>query len=104
MFREIQSVTFEIQTVGRILRMPEAKHYDDDDELNRAYVYTNLSEIHIGQDNDSKSFFKIRPSHRKQNYIPVNLPSVYLRQIDYGDFSLFLLGNCLSMKRTNISR
>lgn len=29
MLRDIKSVTFEIQTVGRILRMPELKHYDD---------------------------------------------------------------------------
>ena len=27
MFRDIKTITFEIQTIGRILRMPEAKHY-----------------------------------------------------------------------------
>jgi type III restriction enzyme len=39
MLRAIRSLTFEIQTVGRILRMPEAKHYDIA-ELNKAFVYS----------------------------------------------------------------
>ena len=34
-FREVNSIVFEIQTVGRILRMPEAKHYTDE-ALNRS--------------------------------------------------------------------
>jgi type III restriction enzyme len=46
MFREIKSITFEIQTVGRIMRMPELFHYEND-ELNNAYVYTNFSKINI---------------------------------------------------------
>ena len=45
-FREVNSITFEIQTVGRILRMPEAKHYKDED-LNRAFVYSNIQSIAI---------------------------------------------------------
>lgn len=40
-FRETNSQTFAIQTLGRILRMPEHKHYDDD-RLNQAYVYSDL--------------------------------------------------------------
>ena len=28
--RDIQSYTFEVQTVGRILRMPQQKHYEDE--------------------------------------------------------------------------
>lgn len=41
-FRELKQETFTIQTVGRILRMPEQKHYPDE-LLNNGYVYTNLS-------------------------------------------------------------
>ncbi len=41
-FRELKQETFTIQTVGRILRMPEQKHYADE-LLNNGYVYTNLS-------------------------------------------------------------
>lgn len=37
--RENMSEQFEIQTIGRIRRMPEAKHYDDD-LLDFCYVYT----------------------------------------------------------------
>lgn len=37
--REGMSESFEIQTIGRIRRMPEAKHYDDD-LLDFSYVYT----------------------------------------------------------------
>lgn len=37
--REGMSENFEIQTIGRIRRMPEARHYDDD-LLDFCYVYT----------------------------------------------------------------
>ena len=37
--RDKMGETFEIQTFGRIRRMPEAKHYDDDD-LDNCYLYT----------------------------------------------------------------
>ena len=49
LFRDWKSITFSIQTVGRIMRMPELKHYDSDD-LNVGYIYTNLSDISIHQD------------------------------------------------------
>ena len=45
-FRKLQSETFTIQTVGRILRMPE-QHFYDNDLLNVGYVYTNLSREQI---------------------------------------------------------
>lgn len=37
--RENSSETFEIQTIGRIRRMPEARHYEDD-LLDSCYLYT----------------------------------------------------------------
>src|SRR5690606_20457800 len=87
MFREIKSVTFEIQTVGRILRTPEARHYENI-ALDRAYVYTNLDKIAIRDDKDSREIFQVYVSHRKENYKEVKLPSVYLKRIDYGDLTL----------------
>lgn len=42
--RESKSETFDLQVIGRILRMPELsrrKHYEDD-ILNHAYIYTNI--------------------------------------------------------------
>ncbi|MDR2082079.1 MAG: hypothetical protein LBP35_00295 [Candidatus Ancillula trichonymphae] len=56
MLREIGSTTFKIQTVGRVLRMPELKHYEED-ELNSAYVYANLESIIVDDnDTDAKAF------------------------------------------------
>lgn len=41
-YRKVGSFQFTMQTVGRILRMPEQKHYTNP-LLNKGYVYTNLS-------------------------------------------------------------
>ena len=41
-FRKLESFEFSVQTVGRILRMPEQKYYPDQ-RLNQGYVFTNLS-------------------------------------------------------------
>lgn len=49
LFRDWRSIVFSIQTVGRIMRMPELRHYANN-ELNVGYVYTNLSDISIHQD------------------------------------------------------
>lgn len=87
MFRDIKSVSFEIQTVGRILRMPEVKHYSTD-ELNQGLVYTNLPKIDVAKEPESRSFFRIFPSHRSESYVPIKLPSIYISRIDYGDLTL----------------
>jgi len=87
MFREIKSKIFEVQTVGRILRTPEAKHYAIID-LDRAYVFTNLERIIISQDKESTALFQVHVSHRKQEYENLHLPSIYLKRVDYGDLTL----------------
>ena len=87
MFREIKSKVFEVQTVGRILRTPEAKHYALID-LDRAYVFTNLERIIINQDKDSTALFQVHVSHRKPEYETLKLPSIYLKRVDYGDLTL----------------
>jgi type III restriction enzyme len=58
MFRDIRAPVFEIQTVGRIMRMPEVKHYETE-ALNQAYVYTNLDRVEVGVDGTSKGYFKM---------------------------------------------
>jgi len=45
-FRNPGSKTFQIQTLGRILRTPERRHYDDE-ALNIAYVYSDLPDISV---------------------------------------------------------
>jgi type III restriction enzyme len=81
MLRDIKSVTFEIQTVGRILRMPELKHYEDDD-LNAAYVFTNIARPEYSDDNDTQAFFKTYISRLKPDFANIALPdnSHLLRQ------------------------
>ena len=84
MFREIKSITFEIQTVGRIMRMPELCHYAND-VLNRAYVYTNFGKIHI-EDGEAKSYVKVEQMYLKTGLSQMKLPwSVYLHRKDYND-------------------
>lgn len=41
---------FNIQTLGRIMRMPEQTHYDDKPELNYGYVYTASDNFTIIED------------------------------------------------------
>ena len=84
MLRPMGSITFEIQTVGRILRMPEAVHYDEPD-LNRAFIYTNISTLAVRDEKESLDFFKNKPARLKKGIENVTLPSVFLHRTDYGD-------------------
>ena len=96
MLRDIKSVTFEIQTVGRILRMPELKHYADDD-LNAAYVFTNIEKPEYSQETDAQAFFKtyISRLQNKETFKNITLPNAYLlRQNRHrlgGDFRRILV-------------
>lgn len=87
MLREIGSLTFEIQTVGRILRMPEARHYDNK-TLNKAYIYTNLENIRVNDSPEDLDFFKNKSAHIKDGTENISLPSTYLHRQDYGDLTL----------------
>ena len=77
LFREWHSPIFSIQTVGRIMRMPEPDkgHYPND-ILNYGYVYTNLSNIEIKED-IARDYITFHKSERKSSYEPVNLLSCY---------------------------
>jgi len=86
MFRDIKSVTFEIQTVGRILRMPESKHYGNS-ELDRAYTYTNLDRVLIADNKADRGYFQTKRSVRAGSYSPISIPSIYQSRIDYGDLT-----------------
>jgi type III restriction enzyme len=86
MLRAIKSITFEIQTVGRILRMPEARHYERE-ELNKAYVYTNIASINITTKPEELDFFKSKFSILKPGVGNVNLPSIKVHRQDYGDLT-----------------
>lgn len=86
MLRAIRSITFEIQTVGRILRMPEAKHYNYGD-LDRSFVFTNINSININNRPEDLDFFKTQVSKFKDGLSQLNLPSEYLHRQDFGDLT-----------------
>ena len=76
-FRELHSQTFSIQTVGRILRMPEQKHYPDA-MLNQGYVYTNVSRNQIEVIRDDMDYITMNRAIRIENYKTVNLQSSFI--------------------------
>ena len=71
-FREYNQASFGIQTVGRILRMPEQKHYDDE-VLNYGYVFTNLSKSMITIENEIMYDVVLNKSFRKKEYQNISL-------------------------------
>lgn len=80
LFRQWHSPIFSIQTVGRIMRMPEPDngHYLND-ILNYGFVYTNLDNIEIKED-IARDYITIYTSKRKPDYKPVNLLSYYSKR------------------------
>ena len=79
LFREWKTFEFSIQTIGRIIRMPEIKHYEND-ELNHAFVYTNISDVHIAED-VTRDYITIYDSTRNNTlYNEINLNSIYIRR------------------------
>ena len=77
LFRDWKSMNFSIQTVGRIMRMPNPNegHYSND-LLNHGYVFTNLQDISITEDT-AKRYITIYTSKRIPSYEPIKLSSVY---------------------------
>ena len=78
-FRESKSFIFTIQTIGRIMRMPELKYYNED-ELNKGFVFTNLSNIDITEDY-AKDYVTIYEGKRDNSlYKDISIPSIYLKR------------------------
>ena len=86
MFREIKNPIFHTQTVGRILRMPEAIHYQKPD-INVGYLYTNYERNQIqlpdNKQGENKPF--IFESKRKGGIKPIILQSTFMSRTDYND-------------------
>ena len=80
-FREIKSTSFGVQTVGRIMRMPEQKYYPDP-LLNHGWVYTNLSRDRIEIVAEDMNYIsKSLVAYRRQDLANVSLPSVYSERL-----------------------
>jgi type III restriction enzyme len=78
MLREMHSFVFTIQTVGRIMRMPELKHYTFD-ALNIGYIYTNMPTFSI-RGEESFGYIVTQKATRKAIYSAINLPSVHSKR------------------------
>ena len=77
-FRKLQSDQFTIQTLGRIMRMPEQKHYQKE-ILNSGYVFTDIAKdkIQIVTADAGYILNNTITAHRRENLKNVNLPSSY---------------------------
>jgi len=82
--RESSSEIFEIQVVGRILRMPERKHYDNE-KLNTGYIYSNVESITVKPDEYKLNIINRLPANRIDLYKEIKLPSYFKTRADYGD-------------------
>lgn len=78
-FRETKEKVFLIQTVGRIMRMPEFIHYENSPELNKGYVFTNLGDIKIVGD-IAKEYLTIYEAKRQNIYRDLNLSSIHFKR------------------------
>jgi len=78
LFREWKSMVFSIQTVGRIMRMPEHRHYKDP-ALNIGYVYTSLSDITIAED-VAKEYVTVYYGRRRDDYKNIDLDSYHSKR------------------------
>ena len=80
-FRKMNSEHFTIQTVGRILRMPEQKFYTDS-SLNRGYVYTDIAKdrIQIVAEDMDYLHAHILLAKRRDGLKNVELKSTYIER------------------------
>ena len=80
LFRNLKSFTFSVQTLGRIMRMPEPNvgHYENE-MLNSGYVYTNLEQMKIHKE-VADGYLRTYTSQRKDDYAPIKLLSVYRKR------------------------
>lgn len=73
-YRKLSSESFTIQTVGRIMRMPQQRFYSDM-MLNTGYVYTDLSADMIKIEADSIDYINLQHADRRDNLQNIVLSS-----------------------------
>lgn len=78
LFREWKSMIFSIQTIGRIMRMPEHYHYKNS-VLNLGYVYTSLSDIGIAED-IAKEYITVFEGKQREDYENIDLTSYHSKR------------------------
>lgn len=98
-----ENITFSIQTLGRIMRMPEQKHYASQN-LNVGYVFTSLEDINVAEDL-SRDYITTFTGNRIKDYKTLDLLSYHSKRFREetrlsSDFTpLFIeAGNKLNLK------
>jgi type III restriction enzyme len=72
---------FNIQTLGRIMRMPEQKHYEDKLELNIGYVFSASDNFEIVQELATDYVSSLQMKRDEDRYLkPVKLHSEFIRR------------------------
>ncbi|MDI9355262.1 MAG: hypothetical protein QM532_03770 [Cyanobium sp. MAG06] len=87
MYREVGSPTFRAQLLGRILRTPEGKHYDEN-KLNTSYLYTNYNKKSIAEgynNHQGANETKINYTEIKKEIQQIELETYTSQRIDYND-------------------
>lgn len=75
-----ENYVFNIQTLGRIMRMPEQKHYDNYPALNVGYVYTASDNFEIVEDLAKDYVSKDQMIRDNTIYKNIYLPSELVRR------------------------
>ena len=92
-----ENYEFNIQTLGRIMRMPEQKHYEKQPALNAGYVYTASDNFSIVKELAKGYVSKDHMIRDNAIYANIFLPNDHIRrkrelQRPSGDFKACLLG------------
>lgn len=73
--------SFNIQTLGRIMRMPEQKHYDKNPNLNYGYVYSASDNFEIVQELAGNYMSELQLERDEElNTKPIKLRSEFIRR------------------------
>lgn len=75
-----ENYEFNIQTLGRIMRMPEQKYYAEHPELNTGYIYTASDNFSIVEDLAKDYVSKVQMVRNNEIYRNIYLPSQYIRR------------------------
>ena len=75
-----ENYIFNVQTLGRIMRMPEQKHYEKYPDLNVGYVYTASDNFSIVEDLAKDYVSKVQMMRDNTIYKNIYLPSQHIRR------------------------
>ena len=79
-FRDIRTPSFRTQVLGRIVRMPEQRYYQNDD-LNRGYLYTEYTNF-ANDDEVMRSLLKTAKMVKRDTTGHIPLPAYHVKSLD----------------------